>query len=141
MTAGVRMLPCFPRVGDGADYGLFAPQTNGRIPLDQWIMVQGPSASVAQRTVEGHGFCKAKGIVLGIISFSTNENASFCRFLNLRSQCHDSATRESLCFCSAEAAVNCVLRELTESLFGSALILQSVRPPKFPVPLRLECAE
>ena len=62
MTAGVRMLPCFPCVGDGADYSTFRPQTNGRIPLDQWIMVQGPSASVAQRTVEGHGFLKAKGI-------------------------------------------------------------------------------
>ena len=29
MTAGVRMLPCFPRVGDGADYGTLGPQTNG----------------------------------------------------------------------------------------------------------------
>ena len=29
VTAGVRMLPCFPGVGDGADYGTFGPQTNG----------------------------------------------------------------------------------------------------------------
>ena len=77
MTAGVRMLPCFPCVGDGADYSTFGPQTNGRIPLDEWIMVQGPSASVAQRTVEGHGFLKAKGIVFGIIVFSRNDTASF----------------------------------------------------------------
>ena len=61
VTAGVRMLPCFPCVGDGADYGTFGPQTNGRIPLDQWIMAQGPSASVAQKTVEGNSFLKPKG--------------------------------------------------------------------------------
>ena len=82
MTAGVRMLPCFPRVGDGADYSLFAPQTNGRIPLDEWIMVQGPSASVAQRTVEGQGFSNAKGIVLPLkmipIFFQNVIIASFC---------------------------------------------------------------
>ena len=29
----------------------------------------GSNASVAQRTVEGHGFSKAKGIVFGIIVF------------------------------------------------------------------------
>ena len=29
VTAGVRMLPCFPGVGDGADYRTFGPQTNG----------------------------------------------------------------------------------------------------------------
>ena len=29
VTAGVRMLPCFPGVGDGADYGTFGPQTTG----------------------------------------------------------------------------------------------------------------
>ena len=71
MTAGVRMLPCFPCVGDGADYGLFAPQINGRIPLDQWIMAQGPSASVAQRTGEVHRLFlkqRAKAIVLGILT-------------------------------------------------------------------------
>ena len=55
MTAGVRMLSCFPRVGDRADYGLFAPQINGRIPLNPWIIIQGPSASVAQRTGEVRG--------------------------------------------------------------------------------------
>ena len=52
MTTGVRMLPWFPGVGDGADYGAFGPQ--------------GPSASVAQRTGEVHGFFlkqRAKGIV------------------------------------------------------------------------------
>ena len=45
------MLPCFPGVGDGANYRTFGPQ--------------GPSASVAQRTGEVHGFFKqrAKGIV------------------------------------------------------------------------------
>ena len=47
VTARVRMLPCFPGVGDGADYGTFGPQ--------------GPSASVAQRRGEVHGFFKAKG--------------------------------------------------------------------------------
>ena len=48
MTAGVRMLPCFPCVGDGADYGTFGPQ--------------GPSASVAQRRGEVHRLSfKAKG--------------------------------------------------------------------------------
>ena len=47
VTAGVRMLPCFPGVGDGADYGTFGPR--------------GPSASVAQRTGEVHGFFQAKG--------------------------------------------------------------------------------
>ena len=69
MTAGVRMLPCFPCVGDGADYGLFAPQTNGRISIRSMDHCSGSSASVAQRTVEGHGFSKAKGIVFGIIIF------------------------------------------------------------------------
>ena len=51
VTTGVRMLQCFPGVGDGADYGTFGPQ--------------GPSASVAQRTGEVHRLFKqrAKGIV------------------------------------------------------------------------------
>ena len=44
VTAGVRMLPRFPGVGDGANYGTFGPQ--------------GPSASVAQRTGEVHGSFK-----------------------------------------------------------------------------------
>ena len=61
VTTGVRMLSCFPRVGDGADYGTFGPQTNGRITLDQWIMAQGPSALVAQRTGEVHGLFRGKG--------------------------------------------------------------------------------
>ena len=74
VTAGVRMLPCFPGVGDGANYGTFGPQ--------------GPSASVAQRTGEVHGLFKSKG-----------QRLSFRRFLNLRSHYHDTVTCQSICFC------------------------------------------
>ena len=82
------------------------------------IIVQGPSASVAQRSVEGPGCLKAKGIVLGIIIFSKNDTdtASFCRFRNSRSHRHDSVARRSLCFCSAQAAVNSVGMEFVKSL-------------------------
>ena len=38
----------------------------------------------------------------------------FCRFLNWRSHRHDSVSHQSLCFCCAKAAVNCVLREFAE---------------------------
>ena len=58
----------------------------------------------------------------------------FCRFLSLWSHYHDIVTCQSLCFCSAKAAVNCVLRKFAKSLFGSAWIWQSSKPPKFPVP-------
>ena len=57
-----------------------------------------------------------------------------CRFLSLWSHYHDMVTCQSLCFCSAKAAVNCVLRKFAKSLFGSAWIWQSSKPPKFPVP-------
>ena len=40
VTTGVRMLPCFPCVGDGADYGTFGPQTNGKIRfLKKWYRI------------------------------------------------------------------------------------------------------
>ena len=47
VTAGVRMLSCFPGVGDGADYGTFGPQTNG-IVLGIIVFSRNDSASFCQ---------------------------------------------------------------------------------------------
>ena len=147
VTAGVRMLPRFPRVGDGADYGTFGPQTDGRIPLDQWIMAQGPSALVAQRTGEVHGLFRGKGQRVSFWGFSVSISKWY-RYrivspapqlkITLSWQCSPSINLFLHVFAVLhKAAVNSVKMELTESLFGSAWIWQSFRPPKFPVPFSL----
>ena len=110
VTTRVRMLPCFPRVGDGADYGTCGPQTNGRIPLDPWIMAQGPSALVAQRTGEVHGRFKSKGKRVSFLkihgsAFLKKWYRIFCRFLSLRSHRHDSVTPSITLLLDAFAAL------------------------------------
>ena len=80
-------------------------------------MVQGPSASVAQRTVEGHGFLKAKGIVFGIVVFSRNDTASFAGSSNQDHIVMTAHPVNHFAFEIAKAAVNCALREFAESGF------------------------
>ena len=108
--------------------------------IDQWIMAQGPSASVAQRTGEVHRLFlkqRAKAILLGILTCNLKQwkrIVSPVPQLKITLSWQRNLSSNCLFAVLHKAAVNSVPMELTGSLFGSAWIWQSLRPPKFPVP-------
>ena len=96
MTAGVRMLPCFPCVGDGADYGLFAPQINiWKNSIKSMDHCLGSKRFSGTKNSWRARLFKSKRHRFWDYRFLKKWYCIYCRFINLRS-CHDSPTRQSL---------------------------------------------